>query len=335
MNAVASMLHVQSLLNAGRINEAAQTLSDAARAGDVNALHELALWAVSGNIIPRNLSLAHELLSQAHRAGHIHGALLYAYFTACGTGCAPHWATALDLVNQLAKTSPVAERQVALLNAMCLGINGEPKGSYELEICSTQPKVAACRRFLTTDECDYVADVGAPFLMPSQVVDPQTRQMVPHPVRRSHGAMFGVHAEDLVINAINRRIAAASGTGYEQGEPLQLLQYQRGDEYRPHLDALPNEQNQRIITFIIYLSEDYDGGETQFLRTGFSFKGRKGDALLFANTLANSRPDPLSLHCGTAVLSGTKSIATRWIRRSTFTYPDPPSILDGIPSFLP
>ena len=333
MNGAYPVLHVQSLIEAGNVDAAAQTLSEAAQAGDTHALYELALWAVSGNIIPRNLAFAHDLLGQAKNKGYTDAALLYAYFNAAGTGCLPQWETAFDLIEQLAKISVVAERQVDLLCKMQLGPDGEPPESYNLEFCSSQPRMAVCRQLLTTAECDYVVEVGAPFLMPSHVVDPDTRQFIPHPVRRSHGAMFGVHSEDLVINAINRRIGAVSGTAYNQGEPLQLLQYQRGDEYRPHLDALPDEQNQRVMTVIVYLSDEYDGGETQFLRIGFSFKGQKGDALLFANTLPNGQPDPLSLHCGTPVKSGTKSIATRWIRRSPFTYPDPPSILKQIPGF--
>ncbi len=334
MDGVPPLNHVRSLIDAGRIDDATQTLSEAAQSGDMHALYELAQWAVSGNIIPRNLALAYDLLGQAKKAGQADASLLYAYFTAAGTGCLPQWQTAFGLIRQLAKTSVVAERQLELLFKMQLSQDGEPPTSYDLELCSSQPGVAVCRQLVTADECDYVIDVGAPFLTPSYVVDPQTRQLIPHPVRRSLGAMFGVHAEDLVINAVNRRIGAVSGTGYKQGEPLQLLQYQRGDEYRPHLDALPNEQNQRIMTVIIYLSDDYDGGETQFLRTGFSFKGQKGDALIFANTLPTGQPDPLSLHCGTPVKRGTKSIATRWIRRSPFRYPDPPSILDKVRGFV-
>jgi prolyl 4-hydroxylase len=328
-----SVLDIQSLLNAGRIKDAAQKLSEAALAGDIHALYEMALWAVMGNIIPRNLAFAYDMLGKARHAGHPEAALLYAYFTATGTGCISHWEAAFDMLNQLAKTSTIAQRQANLLGDMQLSINGFPSKSYDLEPCSSQPKVAVCHQLLTADECDYVIDVGSPFLTPSNVVDPDTGKTIPHPVRRSSGAMFGVYSEDMVINAINSRIAAVSRTDYKQGEPLQLLQYQRGDEYKPHLDALPNEQNQRVMTVIIYLSEEYDGGETQFLRTGFSFKGEKGDALLFSNTLPNGQPDPLSLHCGTPLISGTKTIATRWIRRWDFSYPDPPSILDDIPGF--
>lgn len=333
MNGVDPLLDIQSLLDAGKIKDAAQKLSKAALADDMHALHEMALWAVSGNIIPRDLAFAYDMLGRAKNAGHADAALLYAYFTAAGTGCQSQWEAAFELLKQIAKTSVIAERQVELLGKMQLGTDSESLKSFNLALCSSHPRVAVCRQLLTADECDYVIDVGAPFLAPSHVVDPQTRQLIPHPVRRSYGAMFGVHSEDLVINAINRRIAGVSGTDYPQGEPLQLLQYQRGDEYRPHLDALPNEKNQRVMTVIMYLTEDYEGGETQFLRTGLSFKGQKGDAILFANTLPNGQPDPLSLHCGTPVKSGTKTIATRWIRRSPFTYPDPPSILDKVPEF--
>lgn len=51
-------------------------------------------------------------------------------------------------------------------------------------------------------------------------------------------------------------------------EPLQILRYQPGEEYRPHYDTLARMQNQRVLTFLIYLNEDYDGGETLFLRPG-------------------------------------------------------------------
>lgn len=291
-------------------------------------MYELAQWSVTGNIIPRNLALAYRWLGMAKDAGSADGALLHAYFTATGTGCSANQKSATGLLTQLAETFDVAARQIAILDQMNYG---DQSKLPQLELRSSQPRVATCRQFLTGAECDYLVDAGTPYLEPSVVVDPQTQKLIPHPVRRSQGAMFGVFNEDLVVNAINRRIAALSASAYEQGEPLQLLHYRRGDEYRPHLDALPNEQNQRVMTVIIYLTDNYDGGETRFVRTGFSFKGRKGDALLFANVLPDGRPDPLSLHCGLPVGEGTKIIATRWIRQSRFTFPAPRSILGKVP----
>ena len=38
-----------------------------------------------------------------------------------------------------------------------------------------------------------------------------------------------------------------------------------GQEYRPHFDAIGNADNQRVLTFLVYLNDDYEGGETDFL----------------------------------------------------------------------
>ena len=72
---------------------------------------------------------------------------------------------------------------------------------------------------------------------------------------------------------------------------------------------------------IVYLNDGYRGGETMFVRTGLSVRGRKGDALLFRNTLADGRPDPMSEHAGLPVTSGTKLIASRWIWANDFLPP--------------
>jgi prolyl 4-hydroxylase len=160
------------------------------------------------------------------------------------------------------------------------------------------------------------------------VVDPATGQLIPHPIRRSEAAVFGVLAEDLVVNALNRRIAAMSGTRLDQGEPLQLLRYRPGGEYRTHMDALPAEPNQRVLTVLVYLSDDYEGGETSFPHAAITFRGKTGDALLFRNAGADGRPDPLSLHAGLPVTRGAKYLASRWIRAGRFTYPPPRPILD-------
>ena len=131
-----------------------------------------------------------------------------------------------------------------------------------------------------------------------------------------------------MVNAINRRIAALSGTGIEQGEPLQVLRYRPGGQYRAHMDALPAEANQRIVTVLVYLTDAYEGGETSFLRTGLAFKGRKGDALLFRNVTETGEPDQMAVHAGLPVRRGAKIIGSRWIRERRFTYPPPVPLLD-------
>jgi prolyl 4-hydroxylase len=134
-------------------------------------------------------------------------------------------------------------------------------------------------------------------------------------VRTSDAAAFPLAVENPAIHALNRRLATLSGTAVSQGEPLQVLRYRPGQEYRPHGDAFPpGVENQRILTVLVYLNSGYSGGETHFVVNGLSIKGDPGDALLFRNTLPDGNFDPRTKHAGLPVTSGTKFIASRWIR---------------------
>ena len=328
MARVETIDQAQALLGERRFAEAAALLVRAAASGDPAAQAELAHWRIAGNIVRRDLAAARALLARAGAAGDRSSALLHAYFLASGTGGAEDWPSALAGLRALAPHEPLAREQLRLLDSMALGANGFPGTEFEPRPLSEAPYAVAGDSFLTRGECDYLAKAGEPTLQPSVVVDPATGRMVPNPVRTSDGTQFGVYAEDLVVNAINRRIAAFSGTRLEQGEPLQLLRYRHGAQYRPHMDALSAEPNQRILTVLVYLSDGYEGGETIFPRTGLSFRGKAGDALLFRNTRADGAADPLALHAGLPVTRGVKYLATRWIRAGRFSYPPPRPLVD-------
>jgi prolyl 4-hydroxylase len=328
MNSDATLRQVDSLVAAERFADAARLLIAAAGSGRSAALAELAHWRVAGNLVRRDLRAARDLLRRAGGAGDRDSALLHAAFLASGAGGGEDWPGALAALRALAPDEPRAAAQLALLEAMELRDDGSPVRRYELRRLSAAPEAFAAEEFVSAAECRYLQKAVEPVMQPTVVVDPSTGAFIPHPIRRSEGAVFGVYAEDLVVNALNRRIAALSGTRADQGEPLQLLRYRPGCEYKPHMDALPAEPNQRILTVLVYISDDYEGGETQFPHTGLSFRGRTGDALLFRNAAADGRPDPLSLHAGLPVTRGTKYLASRWIRAAKFTYPPPRPILD-------
>lgn len=327
----AVIAEVQALLNAQRVGDAAARLSKGARDGDPLAQNELAHWAITGRIIPRDLAMARKWLGKAGAGGHVGGAMLHAYFMANGTGGGADWKQAVTELRAIGSKVPQAAMQVALLDKMQLDGSGFPAVKASAQTLHQEPDISICRGLLAQEEADYLASAGEPYLQPSTVFDEQTGGLVPHPVRRSDGAPFGVHLEDPVVTAINRRIAALSDTAFEQGEPLQLLRYGIGGEYKPHFDALPDRSNQRILTVIVYLNEEYEGGETSFPRIGLSIRGRKGDALMFRNCLPNGDADPKTLHAGLPVLKGQKRIATRWIRERRFTYPPPTPLLAAAP----
>lgn len=321
---VSPVEQVRALAAAGRFLDAADGLIKASAAGDPDSLFLLAFWRIDGSIVRRDLEAARDLFAKAAALGHGEARLIHAYFLACGVGGLPDWPEAVRIVADLAETEPAARAQTELLAAMRLRPDGAPAHTPEAECLSAAPDVRMANGFLTDAECDHIARLSQDWLQPSVVVDPSSGRMVRHPVRRSDGAAFGVTREDLVVRAVNRRIAALSQTDAAQGEALQILRYRPGDEYRPHLDALPGTDNQRIATVIIYLKDDYAGGETMFVDTGLSVRGRKGDALYFRNVLADGEIDRRTTHAGLPVRNGTKMIATRWIRREPLVFPPPP-----------
>ena len=103
-------------------------------------------------------------------------------------------------------------------------------------------------------------------------------------------------------------------------QALHVLRYRPGQQYRPHHDAhaytpVPNRRHQ---TAILYLNNDYAGGETAFTELGIQVRGVPGDLLVFDNLDAHGAPDPRMLHAGNPVTAGEKWIATRWIRGADY-----------------
>lgn len=309
----------QAMFAAEQYRQGMDLLSEAARAGDAGALEMLAGLALAGQIVNRDLPLARDLYGRAAQAGSASAAETFRAFLANGTGGPSDWTAAVKLLGEAATSDARASRELDLVGKMQLGENGEPQGPFPSEQLSTSPDVRLFPGLFTTDECDWLMERAAPSLQPSLVVDPQTGMQLPNPVRTSHATGFPLVAESPAIHALCRRLAEASATHVKQGEPLQVLRYSPGQEYRPHFDAIDHADNQRVLTFLVYLNDDYKGGETEFLATGLKVKGRKGDGLLFRNADATGAPDRNAQHAGLPVTAGEKYLASRWIRERRFT----------------
>ncbi len=259
---------------------------------------------------PRDVRGAHEALRKAAGKGHIEAARTRAHLIANGTGVRADPEEAKRLLTKLATRDAYAAAQLEFLSRF------PAKREPVREPISTDPEITLLGRLLDADECRYLMTLAEPDLQPSFVVDPATGGRMPHPVRTSFGTSYGPTQEDLVVNRLNRRIAAATGTRAEAGEPLHILRYTSGQEYKPHLDAIPGIANQRVLTVLVYLNDGYQGGETDFPELGISVGGAMGDALLFRNLTADGRADPRTRHSGLPVTSGVKWLATRWIREA-------------------
>jgi prolyl 4-hydroxylase len=70
----------------------------------------------------------------------------------------------------------------------------------------------------------------------------------------------------------------------------------------------------RVSTILIYLNDDYGGGETEFPTIGWRYKGRPGDLLFFWNVTEAGEPDLLTLHAGLTPTYGEKWLLSQWVR---------------------
>ena len=318
---------IDALVAAGRVGDAWRLLGTRAVASDPEALFMLAVWRLAGQYVRRDLALSRDLFDRAAKAGHPEAPRIHRAFLAGGVGGPADWATALRLLEKAAKADPAARAQLTLIGNMHLSPSGDPQEIPAAAQLSERPQVSCVRGLLSRAECEFLIAEAQDWLAPSVVVDPQTGRQFQNPIRTSDGMAFPYTEENPAIHALNRRISAATGTAVAQGEPLQVLRYRPGQEYKPHVDALTGDDNQRIITVLVYLNRGYDGGETRFVRTGLTFRGEIGDALIFHNVDADGRADPLAQHAGLPVTKGEKYLSTRWIRARAFAIPPPRPLL--------
>ena len=189
------------------------------------------------------------------------------------------------------------------------------------------PRVVLLGNVLSEEECDALRSFAEQRLVRSPVVDDGDGKTQMHAHRTSQGAMLARGETDLIAR-IDARLAEISHWPVERGEGLQVVRYEKGNEYRAHYDwfdpALPGPRKhlehggQRVGTFVLYLSDVEHGGGTAFPGLGLEIQPRKGNAVYFANTNAYGAPDRETLHAGAPVVKGVKFIANKWLREREY-----------------
>ena len=313
----------EELASSGNLQQALILLENTASAGDPDGLFALGVWLDGGSWVERDRTRARRCFERAADGGHAQADVIFTNFLGNGTGGSREWARALDRLRTRAQKDERARFEVELLDAMGLDAEGNPVAAAEGEPLSQSPLIRLHPALLSDAECAYLAVAATPFFQPATVVDNATGKAIRNPIRTSDTAILTPPLESLVVHAINRRLAAITGTTADCGEPLQVLRYQPGQEYKTHIDAIPGLDNQRVWTALVYLNDAYEGGETRFVTAGGTVRGRTGTALIFRNVEAGGRPDKRAAHCGLPVASGTKLLASRWIRERRFVPPEP------------
>jgi prolyl 4-hydroxylase len=273
-------------------------MRDAAARGGGEATAQLALFAAWGVMRPRNLGEAFDLLRDAAERGWA-PAQKELQFLARGTGT--DWRALRGAIDTAAWTK-----------------------APDARAASESPRITVFEKFCTPAECDWLIERARHNLRRAQVY---RRDAAGHTVSESRTnteADFTVNNADLVLNLVRDRISSATAIATNFFEIAKLLHYEPGQQFHLHGDfqelntpALVREvqqYGQRAITFLVYLNDDFEGGETDFPKVPFRYKGAKGDALMFCNIDASGAPDYRTVHAGLPPTKGVKWLLSQWVR---------------------
>lgn len=176
--------------------------------------------------------------------------------------------------------------------------------------------------FLDNDTCDHLIkliDAHAVRSTTASDVPGQYSQVVPN--RTSFSSSLHENM-DPIIAEVNDKMSQILNIPKEKTETLQGQRYQVGQEFKDHFDwfegvnvrAYLEHQGNRSHTFMVYLNDDLEGGETEFEKLGIKFTPKKGMAVLWKNLNPDGSGNQLVLHAGRPVIKGSKYILTRWFR---------------------
>ncbi|HYD89119.1 MAG TPA: 2OG-Fe(II) oxygenase [Vitreimonas sp.] len=262
------------------------------------------------------------------RAGHAEAMALAATIAGAGYGRAQSWPDAFAWLAVAAGKGHAGARG----QFEALGVSFESGGGIDVEAWTEPrwrrwpddgPRIGQSEGFLEPELCDYLIARAAPLQASALVYDPISGRAAESDIRSNSVATFGLLDLDLPLLLIRERIAATMGVPVSHLERTSVFRYLPGQTFGPHydflqpspqLDAEIAEMGQRPLTFLVYLNDAFEGGETRFLKLDRKFKPAAGGALFFYNVDEHGAPDPLTEHEGAPPTRGEKWLLSQFIR---------------------
>jgi prolyl 4-hydroxylase len=316
-----------------------EALARATRRGEVEAMTQLGKRLVVGDrapFLPREG--ARFLIDATHRGG-AEAAARLAVLAAAGAFVTQSWDDALDIL------TVAAERGFLLAQGQLIALVGATGGPVTPETwrrlrekidlsfwnrptpataLHDDPNVRAFAGLAPPSVCDWLIDRARDRLVRAEVYDPVAQRDFVSETRTNTAAKFNLVETDVVQLLMQQRMSACCGIPVHHMEGATVLHYAPSEQMTDHYDFVDPRtpgyeleiarNGQRVVTFIVYLNGDYDGGETDFPRLGVRYKGRRGDGLSFTNALPDGQPDLRALHAGLPPTRGEKWLLSQFIR---------------------
>ncbi len=128
---------------------------------------------------------------------------------------------------------------------------------------------------------------------------------------------------NALYKKLDDKINETIGLDANLGELPQVQKYDVGEQFKAHTDYFENVEynkchlsrgGQRTWTFMLYLNDVEEGGETNFPKLQLEFKPQQGKALIWNNLINGEKENEYSLHQGKPIIKGVKYIITKWYR---------------------
>lgn len=331
----AQVLWAAELDGLGRHLEALEWLARAAKADDADALTALGLKLVLGENAPSRPKDGLGLLIDAAGRGGGRAASVVSVLAGAGFYAPQNWPVALDYLQRAAELGfEPAQAQLQALAGETAGHDWTAlRGKIDLAAwtrasrvrqLSDSPRILALEGLVPEAVCDCVMASSVARLVRAEVHDPRTGRTIMGQTRTNRVANFGLADTGLLNILIQAKIGATAGAPIAMMEAFAVLNYAPGEEASEHYDYLDPgvaayaeeiaQLGQRVATALVYLNDDYEGGETVFPELGLSHRGRKGDALIFFSVEASGAPDPRTVHAGRPPTRGEKWVLSQFIR---------------------
>ncbi len=315
-----------------------ETLRASARAGDAAALTELGRCLLVGQGVPQSVPEGERMLREAAARGGADANSLLAILSSWGVLAARDLNGALDYLARAAELGHAsARRELQLLARGSSNDWAALRRTVDLtawtsapaaRVVSESPRIVVVEGFASAPECEWLMERGGPHLRRAKVYH-GSADLTTNEERTNSEADFTVFNADVTLSLIRDRMAAIARVPTTHFEITKILRYEPGQHFGLHADFLElntpelvrevEVRGQRAATLLVYLNEDYEGGETHFPRIDFRYRGKRGDALLFGNIDAAGAPDYAMLHAGMPPTHGQKWILSQWIRTKPVT----------------
>ena len=192
------------------------------------------------------------------------------------------------------------------------------KKKINFKTLNEDPVVLVLKNFISNESCDLIfKDVQNKLFKRAEVIDEKNNIKISK--GRDNQTYIIPRPSFESVEQVMKKIKETFSLETDDLTKVQIQKYSKNQKYKSHFDAFSKKYlqqesgSQRKLSFILYLNEVLEGGETFFPFMDLKVQPLKGSLLVFQNCFGDTDyVHPKSLHESKPVLNGEKYILNFW-----------------------